>query len=126
MPQKEYALLCEFATMSVNGMQSYIHVFDKTVYAPDAPKVLRGFFSTRLTGLPAEASLEVYVTDSNNTVIDKGQMFKNTVKGPGTNVVIRIGGLQVPSVGEYSIWGRVDAGEPIKLCSWTVEEKANS
>ncbi|MFZ2682217.1 MAG: hypothetical protein WAZ14_03945 [Patescibacteria group bacterium] len=124
MITKEYALFCEFATMSVNGMQSYMHVFDRTAYPAGSPIVLRGFFATRIVGLPPEGNMEIYLTDSSNTLIDKGQLFKNTVKGPGSNIVIRIGGVQVPGAGEYSVWGRVDGGEPIKLCTWTVEEKA--
>ena len=110
--------------MSVNGMQSYMHVFDRTVFQKETPMILRGFFAARLTGLPAEAQVEIYLTDSSNTLVDKGQFFKNKLKGPGANIVIRIGGVQVPAVGEYSVWGRVDGGEPIKLCSWTADEKA--
>ena len=126
MITKEYALFCEFATMSVNGMQSYMHVFDRTMFQAGTPMVLRGFFASRVIGLPAEAEMEIYLTDSFNTLIDKGQLFKNKVKGPGANIVIRIGGIQVPGVGEYSVWGRVDGGEPIKLCTWMVDEKAES
>ena len=125
MINKEYALLCEFATMSVNGMQSYMHVFDRSVFQPGTPKALRGFFATRLVDLPQESTLEVYMTDVTNTLVEKGQLFKNKVKGPGANIVIRIGGIQVPTAGEYSIWGRVDGGEPMKLCSWTADEKNN-
>ena len=123
---KEYGLFCEFATMSVNGMQSYMHVFDRTVFQAGTPMVLRGFFAARLIGLPAEANMEIYLTDDHNTLIDKGQLFKNKLKGPGANIVIRIGGIQVQKAGEYSVWGRVDGGEPIKLCTWTVDEKATS
>jgi hypothetical protein len=122
MTQKDYALLCEFATMSVNGMQSYMHVFDRTAFQAGAQKVLRGFFATRLVGLPAEAQVEIYLTDATNTLVDKGQLFKNKLKGPGANVVIRIGGIAVPAVGEYTIWARVDGGEPLRLCSWTVAD----
>jgi len=124
--QKEYALFCEFATMSVNGMQSYMHVFDRTLFQVGTPTVLRGFFAARLIGLPPEAQMEIYLTDASNTLIDKGQLFKNKLKGPGANIVIRIGGIQVPKVGEYSVWGRVDGGEPIKLCTWMVAEKAET
>lgn len=126
MIQKEYALFCEFATMSVNGMQSYMHVFDRTVFQKGTPMALRGFFGARLTGLPAEGEVEIYLTDSSNTLIDKGQLFKNKMKGPSANIVIRIGGVLVPSAGEYSVWGRVDGGEPMKLCSWNVEEKVET
>ncbi len=110
--------------MSVNGMQSYMHVFDRTVFTTGNPMVLRGFFAARVIGLPAEANMEIYLTDSSNTLIDKGQLLKNKLKGPGANIVIRIGGIQVQKTGEYSVWGRVDGGEPIRLCSWTVDEKA--
>ena len=126
MIQKEYALFCEFATMSVNGMQSYMHVFDRTMFQAGTPMVLRGFFATRVIGLPAEAEMEIYLTDGSNLLIDKGQLFKNKVKGPGANIVIRIGGIQVPGAGEYSVWGRVDGGEPIKLCTWMVDEKTET
>jgi hypothetical protein len=124
--QKEYALLCEFATMSVNGMQSYMHVFDRTVFQTGAPMMLRGFFAARLVNMPAEAETEIYLTDAANTLIDKGRLLKNKVKGPNANIVIRIGGIQVPAAGEYSVWGRVDGGEPLKLCTWMVEAKANA
>lgn len=123
MITKEYALFCEFATMSVNGMQSYMHVFDRTMFQAGTPMVLRGFFATRLVGLPTEGEMEMYLTDSSNTLIDKGQLFKGKIKGPGANIVIRIGGVQVPKIGEYSVWGRVDGGEPMRLCTWTVDEK---
>lgn len=126
MIQKEYALLCEFATMSVNGMQSYMHVFDRTVFQPGTPMVLRGFFAARLVNLPAEAKAEIYLTDSGNTLIDKGQLFNGSLKGPGANIVIRIGGVQVPQAGEYSIWARVETGEPLKLCTWMVAEQATA
>lgn len=112
--------------MSVNGMQSYMHVFDRTMFQTGTPMVLRGFFATRVIGLPAEAEMEIYLTDSSNTLIEKGQLFKNKVKGPGANIVIRIGGIQVPGAGEYSVWGRVDGGEPIKLCTWMVDEKTDT
>ena len=126
MIQKEYALMCEFATMSVNGMQSYMHVFDRTVFPVGTPKVLRGFFAARMVNMPAECTMEIYLTDSSNTLIDKGQFFKGKMKGPGTNIVIRVGGVQVPGAGEYSVWGRVDGGEPMKLYTWNVEEKAET
>lgn len=118
MIQKEYALLCEFATMSVNGLHSYMHVFDRTGFQEGNAMVLRGFFATRLTGLPAESQLEIYLTDHNNTLVGKSELFKNKVKGPSANLVIHIGGIQVPGVGEYSLWARVDGGEPVRLCSW--------
>ena len=115
--------MCEFATMSVNGMQSYMHVFDRTMFQVGTPMVLRGFFAARLVGLPTEASTEIYLTDSTNTLVDKGQLFKNKLKGPGANIVIRIGGIKVPSAGEYSVWARVEGGEPMKLCTWTAADK---
>jgi hypothetical protein len=121
--QKEYALFCEFATMSVNGMQSYMHVFDRTMFQAGTPMVLRGFFAARLIGLPAEANTEIYLTDESNTLVDKGQLFKNKLKGPGANIVIRIGGIKIPKAGEYSVWARVEGGEPMRLCTWNVDEK---
>lgn len=126
MINKEYALLCEFATMSTNGMQSYMHVFDRSTYPTGTPLVLRGFFATRLTGLPAEGEVEIYVTDADKTLVEKSQLLKNKIKGPSANVVIRIGALQVPKAGEYSIWCRVDGGEAMRLCSWIAEEKATA
>lgn len=112
--------------MSVNGMQSYMHVFDRTVFPTGQPMVLRGFFAARLIGLPPEGEMEIYLTDASNTLIDKGQLLKSKIKGPGANIVIRIGGVQVAKTGEYSVWGRVDGGEPIRLCHWTVDEKAET
>jgi hypothetical protein len=123
MIQKDYGLFCEFATMSVNGMQSYLHVFDRTVFQAGQPMVLRGFFAARLIGLPAESNTEIYLTDSSNTLINKGQLFKNKLQGPGANIVIRIGGINVTQAGEYSVWARVDGGEPLRLCNWYAEHK---
>jgi hypothetical protein len=117
-PSKEYALICEFATMSVNGLQSYLHVFDRTTFQPGAPVALRGFFATRLVHLPEENDVEVYVTDGKNTLVDGGQLFKNKIKGPAANLVARIPGLQVKSTGEYRIWARINGGEPVQLCTW--------
>ncbi|MFA5945523.1 MAG: hypothetical protein WC802_01245 [Patescibacteria group bacterium] len=117
-PQKEYALFCEFATMSVNGLQSYMHVFDRTTFQPGTPVALRGYFATRLVNLPAESETELYVTDGSNTLVDGGALFKNKIKGPSANIVARIPALAVKSLGEYKVWARVDGGEPVHLCSW--------
>lgn len=122
-PVKEYALLCELATQSTNGLNSYVHIFDRTNYAAGQPMVLRGFLAVRFTRLPATGSLEVYVTDANNTVIEKGTMFKQDIKGPNANLIVRIAGMTIPAAGEYRIWARIDAGEPIELCAWHADVK---
>lgn len=118
MPFKEYALLCEFMTQSTNGLHSYMHVFDRTMFKADAPTVLNGFMAARFHDLPEETDLEIYVTDANNVLLEKGKVFKEKVKGAQVHVVARIRGLQVPSVGEYRFWARIDAGEPMPLCTW--------
>ncbi len=125
-PTKEYALICEFASMSVNGLQSYIHVFDRTTFQPGAPVALRGFFATRLINLPVESEMEVYVTDGSNTLVDGGQLFKNKISGSAANLVARIPNLPVKSVGEYRIWARVDGGEPVHLCTWDAVMQSGS
>lgn len=119
MPFKEYALLCEFMTQSTNGLHSYMHVFDRTMFKADAPTVLNGFMAVRFRDLPAESDLEIYMTDANNVLLEKGKVFKEHVKGSNVHVVARIRGLQVPEVGEYRFSARIDGGEPIPLCTWT-------
>ncbi len=109
--------------MSVNGMQSYLHVFDKTTFQVGTPLMLRGFFAARLIGLPVESGLEIYLTDGTNTLIDKGQLLKGKLSGPNANLLIRIQGIQVPGFGEYSLWARLDGGEPLRLCNWTATLK---
>ncbi len=104
--------------MSANGLQSYIHVFDRTTFQPGAPVLLRGFFASRLINLPEESNLEVYVTDGSNTLVDDGQLFQGQVKGPAANIVARIPSLPVKEAGEYRIWARADSGEPVHLCTW--------
>ncbi len=123
-PSKEYALLCEFASLSANGLQSYMHVFDRTTFQKGAPMALRGFFGTRMVNLPETAKLEVYITDGSNTLVDGGSLFKSEIKGPSANIVARIPGLPVKGAGEYKVWARVDGGEPLHLCSWDAVEKA--
>lgn len=118
MPFKEYALLCEFMTQSTNGLHSYMHVFDRTMFKPDAPVALNGFMAARFRDLPEETDLEIYVTDANNVLLEKGNVFKEHVKGNNVHVVARIRGLQVLGVGEYRFWARIDAGEPMPLCTW--------
>ena len=122
-PVKEYALLCELATQSTNGLNSYMHIFDRTGFPEGQPMVLRGFLAVRFTRLQEKAALEVYVTDANNTLIEKGTMFKQEIKGPTANLIVRIAGMPIPAAGEYRIWGRVDAGEPIELCAWYADVK---
>lgn len=120
---KEYALLCEFATQSTNGLNSYMHVFDRTMFAEADPVTLRGFLAMRLTHLPENPSLEVYVTDATNTLVENGTMFKQQIKGPNANLLVRIGGMVVPKTGEYRIWSRVDGSEPLELCTWYADLK---
>lgn len=105
-------------TQSTNGLHSYMHVFDRTMFKPESPLVLNGFMAVRFRDLPAESEIEVYVTDANNVLIEKGKVFKEKVKGPNVHVVARIRGLQVPSEGEYRFSARIDGGEPIVLCNW--------
>lgn len=120
---KEYALLCEFATQSARGMNSFMDVFDRTTFAVDVPVVLRGYLAVRFTHLPEAPSIEVYVTDAGNTMIEKGMMFRRVLKGPNVNLLIRIGGMVMPKFGEYRIWSRVDGAEPLELCTWYADVK---
>jgi hypothetical protein len=120
---KEYALLCEFATQSMNGLNSFMHVFDRTAFPAGEPIVLRGFLAMRFTHLPQNPTLEVYMTDGSNTLVEKGTMFQQTVKGPSANLLVRIGGMKVSQMGDYRIWARVDGGEPLELCTWHAEVK---
>lgn len=123
-PSKEYALFCEFATTSTNGLQSYMHVFDRTTFEKGMQMALRGFFAARIVGIPEKAMAEVYLTDATNTLVANGGFFKHEVKGPAANFVVRVPGLPVKGAGEYRIWARVDGGEPIDLCTWQAVEKA--
>lgn len=122
-PSKEYALFCEFSTVSANGLQSYMHVFDRTTFEKGSGMALRAFFATRLVHLPEEASVELYMTDGHNTLVDGGQFLKGKVKGPNANLVARIQGLPVKAPGEYRVWARIDGGEPMQLCTWEAVEK---
>lgn len=125
-PVKEYALLCELATQSTNGLNSYVHIFDRTNFPAGQPMVMRGFLAVRFTRLPATGNIEVYVTDETNTLLEKGTMFKQAIKGPNANLIVRVGGMAIPRPGEYRIWARLDAGEPIELCTWHADVKANA
>lgn len=100
-----------------------MHVFDRTTFPAGEPVVLRGFFAVRFTHLPTDPSVEVYVTDSSNTLVEKGNMFKQAIKGPNANVLVRIGGMTVPGPGEYRIWARIDGAEPLELCTWYADVK---
>ncbi|MFA6018016.1 MAG: hypothetical protein WCT28_04500 [Patescibacteria group bacterium] len=121
---KEYALLCEFATQSTNGLNSFMHVFDRTTFPANEAVTLRGFLAVRLTHLPESPNLEVYVTDGSNTLVDKGSMFKQMIKGPNANLLVRIGGMAMPKPGEYRVWARIDGAEPLELCTWYAEVKS--
>ena len=125
-PVKEYALLCELATQSTNGLNSYVHIFDRTNFPAGSPMALRGFLAARFTRLPESPNIEVYLTDATNTLIEKGTMFKQTVKGPNANLIVRLGGMVVPKPGEYRVWARLDAGEPIELCTWHADVKKSA
>jgi len=120
---KEYALLCEFATQSVNGLNSFMHVFDRTTYPTAEQIILRGFLAVRFTHLPESSNLEVYVTDGSNTMVERGTMFKQAIKGPNANLMVRIGGMAMPGAGEYRIWARIDGAEPLELCTWYADVK---
>lgn len=109
--------------MSVNGLQSYMHVFDRTTFEKGAPVTLRCFFATRLVNMPTEADVELYVTDANNMLVENGKILQAKVKGPNANLVARIAGLPVKAPGEYRVWARVDGGEPMPLCTWEAVEK---
>lgn len=118
MPTKEYALLCEFLTQSNNGLYSYMHVFDRTMFAPGAPVALNGFMAVRFRDMGDVTHLEMYMTDHENTLIPNATIFTQEVKGPNVHVVARVQRLMVPKIGEYRIWARIDRGEPMPLCTW--------
>lgn len=122
-PTKEYALLCEFLTQSTNGLYSYLHVFDRTNVKDGAPMVLNGYLAVRLRDVADGANVEMYMTDDTNTLLDKGTVFKQTVKGPQVHIIAKIRGLTVPKAGEYKFAARIDGGEPIALCGWVAEKK---
>ncbi len=100
-----------------------MHVFDRSMFAANDPVQLRGFLAMRLTHLPENPNLEVYVTDATNTLVENGTMFKQQIKGPNANLLVRIGGMPVAKVGAYRIWSRVDGAEPLELCTWHAESK---
>ncbi len=119
----DYALLSEFATLSTNGLHSFMHIFDRTSFQPGAPLGLRAFLGVKLSELPEEGDLEVYVTDSANVVVEKGNLMKGKVKGPSAQIVFRIT-LPVAKPDTYTIWVRLGGGEPQRLTAWIAEEKA--
>lgn len=118
----DYALLCEFATLSNNGLHSFMHVFDKTTFQKGTPFGVRGFMAVKMSELPTEGELEVYFTDAENVVMEKGKLMKGKLKGPAAQVVFRFA-LPVPKAGTYTFWARLDGGEPMRLVQWTAEEK---
>lgn len=121
MPQKEYALLCEFMTQSTNGLYTYAHVFDRTLTQEGAPIAINAFLVARLRETGKKPNVEIYLTDESNTLVEKGQIFRQAVDGPDTHIVIRLRGLKVPSTGVYRFWTRVDSGEPMLLCTWVAD-----
>lgn len=118
----DYALLCEFATLSSNGLHSFMHVFDKTTFQKGTPFGVRGFMAAKFSDLPVESELEVYLTDSNNVVLEKGKLMKGKIKGPAAQVVFKFA-IPVPAAGAYTFWARESGGEPVRLVQWTAEEK---
>lgn len=118
MPTKEYALLCEFMTQSTNGLYSYMHVFDRTMYKADAPVALNGFMAVRFRDVGETAHLEIYMTDGDNTLVPNATVFSQEVKGPNVHVIARLQRVTVPAIGEYKFWARIDRGEPMPLCTW--------
>ena len=118
MPTKEYALLCEFLTQSTNGLYSYMHVFDRTMYKTGTAVALNGFMAVRFRDVPETAHLEIYMTDADNTLVPNATVFSQEVKGPNVHVIARLQRVLVPTVGEYKFSARIDRGEPIPLCHW--------
>ena len=85
--------------------------------------VLNGYLAVRLRDVADGANVEMYMTDDTNTLLDKGTVFRQAVKGPQVHIIAKIRGLTVPNVGEYKFAARIDGGEPIALCSWLAEKK---
>lgn len=112
--------MCEFMTQSTNNLHSYMHVFDRTVAKQGSPLALNAFMAAKFRDLPEECNLEIYLTDANNVLLEKGKVFKEKVKGKNVHVVAKIRGLEVPAEGEYRFSARIDGGEPMPLCTWTV------
>lgn len=83
---------------------------------------VRGFMAVKFSDLPAEGDIEVYFTDSENVVLEKGRLMKGKIKGPAAQVVFRFA-LPVEKAGAYTFWARLDGGEPVRLVQWTAEEK---
>lgn len=83
---------------------------------------VRGFMGMKVSELAPEGELEVYVTDANNVVLEKGKLMKGKVKGPTAQLVFRFA-LPVPAAGVYTFWARMDGGEPMRLVQWIAEEK---
>ena len=109
--------------MSVNGLQSFMHVFDKTTFKPDSQMGMRGFLAVKISDIPAESEMEIYMTDSANVVIDQGRIMKGKIKGPAAQIVLRVS-VPVKDAGTYIVWGRMDSGEPMRLLTWGAEVKA--
>ncbi len=118
----DYALLCEFATMSTNGLHSFMHVFDKTTFKKDTPLGVRGFMAAKISELPEEGEMEIYMTDEQNVVVNNGRLMKGKMKGPVAQIVFRFS-IPVEKPGVYTFWSRLEGGEPVRLVQWTAEEK---
>ncbi len=100
-----------------------MHIFDRTGFFEGQSMVLSGFLAVRFTRLQEKAALELYVTDASNTFIERGMLFKREIKRPTASLIVHIDGMPIPAAGEYRIWGRIDAGEPIELCTWHADVK---
>ncbi len=119
----DYALLCEFTTVSANGLHSFMHVFDKTMFKKGSNLGVHGFLAAKFSNLSAgDAELEIYVTDEQNVILEKGHLIKTVAKGPGTQIVFRFA-VPVPRLGIYTFWARIGGGEPTRLVQWVAEEK---
>ncbi len=119
----DYALLSEFASLSVNGLHSFMHVFDKTAFKENTSLMLRGFLAVKCSELEGENACEIYMTDKNNVILDKGHIMKGKIKGPAVQIVLKIA-VPIPAPGTYSLWIRVENGEPKRLLMWSAEVKA--
>ena len=118
----DHAILCEFATVSANGLHSFMHVFDKTTFQNGTPMGVRGFLAVKLSDLPESSELEVYMTDDAQVIGEKGRLMKGNIKGPMSQIVFRFG-IPIEKTGTYTFWARLEGGEPVRLTQWTAEQK---
>lgn len=83
---------------------------------------VRGFLAAKFSELPSETEMEVYITNAENVVLEKGKLMKGKVKGPAAQMVFKFA-MPVPGAGVYTFWARENGGEPMRLVQWTAEEK---